>query len=221
MRRSWYTVNMTAIQKALFGILFLVLAGTLTGALVVAQRNTGDEKIVCTAEAKLCPDGSYVSRSGSTCDFSPCPSSNTHFKTFSNLDLGISYKYPERLPTEYVEVVDWPPRIKILNGPLSCNTLVSNNGRAETLGNRTLNGRSYCAAKEVQGAAGSIYTQHAYTTSIDDKVVFLTFSLRTPQCDNYEEPKRSTCKNEQSAFSVDDLTDQIVSTLILKDPKTK
>lgn len=28
----------------------------------------------CTMEAKLCPDGSYVGRTGPNCEFSPCPS---------------------------------------------------------------------------------------------------------------------------------------------------
>ena len=27
----------------------------------------------CTMEAKLCPDGSYVGRSGPTCEFAKCP----------------------------------------------------------------------------------------------------------------------------------------------------
>lgn len=27
----------------------------------------------CTMEAKLCPDGSYVGRTGPNCEFSPCP----------------------------------------------------------------------------------------------------------------------------------------------------
>jgi len=33
-----------------------------------------DEPYVCTADAKLCPDGSYVGRSGQDCAFAPCPS---------------------------------------------------------------------------------------------------------------------------------------------------
>lgn len=32
---------------------------------------------VCTQEAKLCPDGSYVSRTGPNCEFSSCPSVST------------------------------------------------------------------------------------------------------------------------------------------------
>lgn len=30
-------------------------------------------KVVCTQEAKLCPDGSYVSRQGPNCEFAACP----------------------------------------------------------------------------------------------------------------------------------------------------
>lgn len=32
-----------------------------------------DEGVMCTMEAKLCPDGSYVGRSGPNCEFAPCP----------------------------------------------------------------------------------------------------------------------------------------------------
>jgi hypothetical protein len=33
--------------------------------------------VACTMEAKLCPDGSYVSRSGPKCEFSACPTAQT------------------------------------------------------------------------------------------------------------------------------------------------
>lgn len=29
--------------------------------------------VVCTMDAKMCPDGSYVSRIPPTCEFAPCP----------------------------------------------------------------------------------------------------------------------------------------------------
>jgi hypothetical protein len=31
------------------------------------------DRIACTAEAKLCPDGSAVGRTGPNCEFAPCP----------------------------------------------------------------------------------------------------------------------------------------------------
>jgi len=32
-----------------------------------------DEPVFCTADAKLCPDGSYVGRVGPNCEFAQCP----------------------------------------------------------------------------------------------------------------------------------------------------
>lgn len=32
------------------------------------------DPVFCTQEAKLCPDGSYVGRTGPKCEFAPCPS---------------------------------------------------------------------------------------------------------------------------------------------------
>lgn len=38
-----------------------------------ANLNSVDEPIYCTADAKLCPDGSYVGRdSNNDCQFYPC-----------------------------------------------------------------------------------------------------------------------------------------------------
>lgn len=34
------------------------------------------QKIACTEEAKICPDGSAVGRTGPTCAFTPCPNDN-------------------------------------------------------------------------------------------------------------------------------------------------
>jgi len=39
----------------------------------VSQTPSGETGTICTMEAKLCPDGSYVSRSGPQCQFAACP----------------------------------------------------------------------------------------------------------------------------------------------------
>ena len=52
---------------------FIVMVGivwVLAGA-HVAKAPSGGE--ACTAEAKLCPDGSYVGRTGPNCEFAECP----------------------------------------------------------------------------------------------------------------------------------------------------
>jgi hypothetical protein len=52
------------------------------------------EQVVCTMEAKLCPDGSYVSRKGPKCEFDTCPQLITSWKTFTSNELKYSFKYP-------------------------------------------------------------------------------------------------------------------------------
>jgi hypothetical protein len=48
--------------------------GTLNEKCIVVVKKT-NESIACTMDAKLCPDGSYVSRNSSNgCQFNPCPS---------------------------------------------------------------------------------------------------------------------------------------------------
>lgn len=39
---------------------------------VWCSRST-EVSVACTIEAKVCPDGSYVGRSGPKCEFDPCP----------------------------------------------------------------------------------------------------------------------------------------------------
>lgn len=47
--------------------------------------------IACTEEAKLCPDGSYVGRTGPNCEFSPCPAKTTgKYQAFSKLGVTIT-----------------------------------------------------------------------------------------------------------------------------------
>lgn len=37
------------------------------------SSGTDQNQIACTMEAKECPDGSFVGRSGPKCEFAPCP----------------------------------------------------------------------------------------------------------------------------------------------------
>lgn len=61
-----------------FTIIFVVIAVCVVTAGVFAfekmKGKTRSQTIACTQEAKLCPDGSAVGRTGQNCEFAPCPS---------------------------------------------------------------------------------------------------------------------------------------------------
>jgi hypothetical protein len=51
--------------------------------------------VACTQEAKLCPDGSYVGRTGPDCAFAACPALDmSSWKTYTSTVFGFSFKYP-------------------------------------------------------------------------------------------------------------------------------
>lgn len=53
--------------------LILVLGGYYAYRIGTAPSN-GSQTQACTMEARLCPDGSYVGRTGPNCEFAQCPS---------------------------------------------------------------------------------------------------------------------------------------------------
>jgi hypothetical protein len=89
-------------MKSLIAGLVLILLIGIGGFLYrnVLERTGEPQPIACTAEAKICPDGSSVGRTGPNCEFTACPSSN--MITFA--DAKISFA----LPVGYVKGVQRP-----------------------------------------------------------------------------------------------------------------
>lgn len=77
-------------MKGLFlGILFIIILGI--GGLV--YRNAVEhpsQPIVCPLDAKICPDGTSVSRTGLSCTFASCQAPNVSLS-----DVGISFAIPD------------------------------------------------------------------------------------------------------------------------------
>ena len=54
---------------------FAIIAVAFAAALLLAGCASAPAPKACTAEAKMCPDGSTVGRTGPNCEFAPCPAS--------------------------------------------------------------------------------------------------------------------------------------------------
>lgn len=73
-------------------ILFLLVAGGTAGFYVFKQTT---KQVACTMEAKVCPDGTSVGRSGPKCEFTPCPTAD--WKKYTNNYYHFSFNYPKAL----------------------------------------------------------------------------------------------------------------------------
>ncbi len=62
------------ILPTLLVIIFLLIS---LGTLGTYRFKLTHHEIVCTSEAKICPDGSTIGRTGDHCEFAPCPKINS------------------------------------------------------------------------------------------------------------------------------------------------
>jgi len=169
--------------------------------------------IACTLEAKICPDGSYVGRTGPRCEFASCPTHEMTWNTYKDIAQGISFQYPPQLATQYIGTQEWPPKVSIRSGSFICNKGGSEITQTGMVVQRKVDNKNYCVTTQSEGAAGSIYTTYTYTTYSGGKLVTLQFTLRYPQCLNYDDPKQSECKAERESFDLDGIVDRIVQSV--------
>jgi hypothetical protein len=102
------------------------------------------------------------------------------------------------------------PKVELSDGEFTCEEEGKNGERHE------VKGQVYCVTSSSEGAAGSTYTTYEYTTTVSDSIAKITFTIRKPQCLNYDEPERSACTAEQAAFNVDEYADNIAGSITIR-----
>lgn len=138
------------------------------------------------------------------------------WKIYNDKENKLTFSYPETLNTKYVQLVDWPPKIEISTSTYSClnaGTETERTGKTEEI---KISGNVYCVTKLVEGAAGSMYIQYAYQAKVGNKTLFYTFTLRQPQCANYNEPERTTCQTEEDQFDINPLINKVIQSTKLQ-----
>jgi len=108
------------MKKTLFILIslsFIVAACTPSSSPTVVQpelKNDEVSPVACTAEAKICPDGSAVGRVGPNCEFAACPQSK--YQTIATTDVvGLSgpFTFSAQIPAGWkIEAV---PNIEAIN----------------------------------------------------------------------------------------------------------
>ncbi len=133
--------------------------------------------------------------------------------TTTNND-GIKYQYPKELLAKYISVVEWPPVIKIETGTYSCETTPPEVSSASDATTQVLvNDRTYCVNVRREGAAGSVFSSYTYTTNKNNQLINVSFTLRYPNCDNYDEEQSKACASERESFDIDSMVDKIIQTI--------
>lgn len=216
----FYKVSRPAAYLLIPYILWVSFAGYLNFSIWRSSVKTGDLNVgtACTMEAKICPDGSGVGRSGPNCEFTPCPDAKTDsipagWLTFTDPVLQLSFNYPIELTTEYTSTVNWPPKISISSDPWVCPDTAPASSLPERTSRRLVDNRVYCLKAVSEGAAGSVFTNYTYTTEEGSKLVIIEFTLRAGQCYNYDDPQKTACERERETFDLDVVVNRMVESL--------
>lgn len=129
-----------------------------------------------------------------------------------SVEGGGVFRYPPRADGAYVSFVEWPPAVSARVGAFSCGEEHSSPSGAQT-SERAIEGDLYCVRILREGAAGSTYATYSYATVLNERVVTVAFTVRLPQCMNYDNPLQSECHAVQAAFDPDALAAGIVRTV--------
>lgn len=211
----------------LYGLLALFIIAVASIVFVIEEAPK-DAQIACTQEAKICPDGSSVGRTGPACEFAACPvfapavDETTDWKTATDAQTGDTFKYPAALPTFYSEASDWPPKLAVTKEPFFCKDSGSEITALGKISSVQIAGKAVCITAQAEGAAGSTYITYTYRTAKDDYLISLTFTVREVQCLNYDQPQQSACLTERNSFDLNSLANKMLQSVVvsLQQPPT-
>lgn len=119
-------------QKGLVPIFFLLVV-LVVGILVAGAYYLGGQnykskdspprspnptisETACTADAKICPDGTSVGRVGPDCEFAACPGEDEEWQVYTNTQYGFEISYPSsyEVLTDEENLYGWPHAVALL-----------------------------------------------------------------------------------------------------------
>ncbi|MEK7098286.1 MAG: hypothetical protein AAB908_00120 [Patescibacteria group bacterium] len=128
---------------------------------------------------------------------------------------GLRFLYPQRLTTSFISAAEWPPLVERAVNKYACKegSITAADGPLKETKKNLVDDREYCVTRSSEGAAGSTYRAYEYAFQFGTSTYRIAFTLRFPQCMNYDEPQQSACKAEQSSYDIDGLVDRIARSI--------
>lgn len=200
-----------------------------------------DKNVACTLEAKQCPDGSFVGRSGPNCAFADCPAANANAVTNQNLntsdeliagrdlyinkELGFSFQYPVTFGEFTPSSNDAGYRGQEIATAGGDNGIISIAVKDETYDPNTITGtygqveKQYIRAVNFGSRAGSMFmegdagcgAQIALTSLATSKTLSIAFG------DCVEDPLENDNTAAVSFFNDTELIKSILATFVFTD----
>ena len=204
--------------------------------------NKEPKPVVCTMEAKICPNGTAVGRTGPNCEFAPCPDQTAGWNIYTNKDYNFELKYPADFFDQ-----NQPP--KLLIGDCNYNVfpdkcpdinnivakdLASDGGDLKIIQDnlsspgywddpngqkQIINDLQYCLYITGDAATGHAFNYYYFATVKNGKCLVIYLATATVNCDFYlplEEGNTEQEKNYNNCLETNKnqpkLLDEIVST---------
>lgn len=127
------------MRQLLAGAALLLVVG-IAGFLYrnTMERSYTGDVIACTGEARVCPDGSSVARSGPTCAFPVCPPPNVTLAT-----AGISFVAPEGYETAQPQGAELARYTKVSVGGAAHTIVVTRYPRGSDTGEEIMRAHAW------------------------------------------------------------------------------
>ncbi len=94
-------------KNVTIGIISAVILGSIVFVVLTKSNFRNDKPVACTEEAKICPDGSAVGRTGPQCQFASCPEiTEAIFDKPITLNINQTITFPNNLSVTLREIND-------------------------------------------------------------------------------------------------------------------
>ncbi len=192
-------------------VLLIVLAVAVIGGCVAyyfVVINPKQGSVACTMEAKVCPDGTAVGRTGPNCEFAQCPDQTSGWKTYTNTQYGFAFKYPEIFSGVTWSPIVWPPYATSLDKGVdptkACGADISRQAQNGPRKNETINGMNFVVYESNDVGAGQLYSEYCYILDENNKNYVIDFLIHsTSGCGNGNCGPYCGTENEQACKNFD------------------